>query len=379
MALGSTFGQYSIAILVYVLGTLCVLGIAGNLLNIIVLGRDHTMHRTTGFLLQMLAVADAVYLVVSIFVNTLKCVVDSTDWLPSVVSRYYWPYVEVYAWPMAGIAHTATVWLVVVITVHRYVAICRPLHAAQYNTMSHVRKAVAAVWIFAVVYNLPLFFEREVLVRNVTDIRMPNMTRTNESLMRQSLSEIFVVVGQRVVVKKTAMTNNSVYFIVYKTCLFFVSRFLIPFAALAFCNHRLIRAIRASDEIREHSSSSAASGGGNNEKQDTWILVVVVVVFVICHLPDLILRVVVTMAGLLFTLSVSIVLYSNVAANMMLTVNSSINFIIYCFMGRRFRAILLKTIGCHGVQTPTPNVQFRHGQVLLNVDRNQSNERRQTV
>ena len=40
-----------------------------------------------------------------------------------------------------------TVWLVVVVTADRYVAICRPLHAAQYSTVSRVRRAVATVWI----------------------------------------------------------------------------------------------------------------------------------------------------------------------------------------------------------------------------------------
>jgi len=114
----ATFRQYRIAVDVYVVGTLCVFGIAGNLLSIIVLGRDRTMHRTTGFLLQMLAVADAVYLVACVHIQTLKCMVDWTDWLPSVVSRR-WPYVEVYAWPMASLAQTATVWMVVVLTVHR--------------------------------------------------------------------------------------------------------------------------------------------------------------------------------------------------------------------------------------------------------------------
>jgi len=116
---------------------------------------------------KMLAVTDAVYLVACIFIQTLECIVKQTDWLTSVVNRYYWPYVEVCAWPMASVAIMATVWMVVVLTVHRYVAICRPLHAAQYNTMAHVRKAVAAVWIFAVVYNLPRFFEREVVAKTV--------------------------------------------------------------------------------------------------------------------------------------------------------------------------------------------------------------------
>ena len=49
----ATLRQYRIAVEVYVVGTLCALGIAGNVLNIVVLGRDHTIRRTTGFELDI--------------------------------------------------------------------------------------------------------------------------------------------------------------------------------------------------------------------------------------------------------------------------------------------------------------------------------------
>jgi len=39
-------------------------------------------------------------------------------------------------------------------------------------------------------------------------------------------------------------------------------------------------------------------------------------------------------------------LYVNVASNLLLTLNSCVNFVIYCFMGRRFRLILAQMVGC---------------------------------
>jgi len=84
----------------------------------------------------------------------LKTVHEVTDWLPTVV-RGAWPYLEPYTvarqargrwqtspprgalepyiWPLASTAQTCNVWLVVVLTADRYIAICRPLHAAQYR------------------------------------------------------------------------------------------------------------------------------------------------------------------------------------------------------------------------------------------------------
>ena len=354
----ATLRQYTIAIEVYVVGTLCALGIAGNLLSIVVLGRDRTIRRTTGFMLQMLAVADAVYLIACIFYQTLNSIEKYTDWLPPVMHRR-WPYVEVHTWPAASVAQTATVWIVVVLTADRYVAICHPLHAPQYSTIRRVRIAVATVWIFAVVYNLPRFFERVVDVDDSTN---------STSLFVTSPG---VIVDKRRVmqVEKTAMRENPVYFLVYKTCLFFVVRFFIPFASLAFFNQRLIRAMRASDQIRQ-TSVRHVGGSVGKEQQHTRTLVVVVVVFVMCELPDLTLRAWLSLhyhAPGYVAFPHRQLRYVNVASNLLLTVNSCINFVIYCFMGRRFRLILLRMLGCgddrpeihpHGVASPV--ACFRH-------------------
>jgi len=109
-----------------------IFGILGNLLSVVVLGLDQSIRRTTGLLLRALAVADTAYLVTCLMFQTLKTIHQDTDWLPTAVQRG-WPYVEPYVWPLASIAQTCNVWLVVVLTADRYVAICRPLHAIQYR------------------------------------------------------------------------------------------------------------------------------------------------------------------------------------------------------------------------------------------------------
>jgi len=348
-----TLRQYKVAIEVFVVGTLCALGLAGNLLSIVVLGRDHSIRRTTGFMLQMLAVADAVYLVACLSYQTLNCVVKFTDWLPADVGRR-WPYVEAYAWPLASVAQTATVWLVVVVTADRYIAICHPLHAAHYSTMTRVRRAVATVWIFAASYNLPRFFERVVDVSVAANSTTPDVTSSELVAVTSSRPETVVSV------QRTALREHPVYVLVYKTCFFFVVRFLIPFAALAFFNQRLIRAMRASDHIRLRSTRHV--GGVCKERQHTRTLVVVVVVFVVCELPDLTLRAWISLyryAPTIVSFPRRQLLYVNIASNLLLTVNSCINFVIYCFMGRRFRAILLRMVDCGGDESPRHRQESR--------------------
>ena len=337
-----------IVVEVYVVGTLCVVGIAGNTLSIAVLGRDQTNRRTTGFMLQMLAVADAVYLVCCLIYQTLSCAVKWTDWLPSAVRRG-WPYIEPYTWPMASMAQTATVWLVVVLTADRYIAICRPLHAAQYSTVSRVRSAVATVWIVAALYNLPRFFERDVVVVDVSANSTSPAVTSSSDVVPSTTSPQMIVDGGRAAVQRTAMRDDALYVLVYKTCLFFVVRFLIPFTALAFFNHRLIAAMRASDQIRQRSGRYFGGSGGLKERQHTRILVVVVIVFVVCELPDLTLRAWSALhhyAPDCVAFPRHRLMYVNVASNLLLAVNSCVNFVIYCFMGRRFRFVLLRMIGC---------------------------------
>ena len=140
--------QYKLVVNVYVVATLCVVGILGNrvhgnrlshndgilgnVVSVVVLGRDRSIRRTTGLLLRSLGVSDTAYLVTCLLFQTVKTVHEVTDWLPTVAWRA-WPYLEPYVWPLASIAQTCNVWLVVVLTADRYVAICKPLHAAQYR------------------------------------------------------------------------------------------------------------------------------------------------------------------------------------------------------------------------------------------------------
>ena len=81
---------FKLIINVYVVVFVCAFGITGNVLSIVVLGRDRSIRRTTGFLLQMLAVADTTYLVACLLFQSAKTVHDLTLWLP-VTARYVWP------------------------------------------------------------------------------------------------------------------------------------------------------------------------------------------------------------------------------------------------------------------------------------------------
>ena len=320
----STFVTFKIVLDIYILLFLCIFGISGNIVSILVLGKDNVVRRTTGFLLQVLAVTDIVYLVLCIFIQTLKTIEKFTDWSPTL--KCYFPYMDPFIWPMASIAQTCTVWLVVVVTADRYVAICRPLHAPQYSTMSRMRKAVVLVCVLSILYNLPRFWERTVDYK---------LDANNNTIPETVLTEL---------------RYNREYVILYKTICYFIVRFFVPLSSLAFFNARLIKAIKASYRQRNEMPIGDTRNHHRNREVTRYslTLVVVVLVFIICATPDYFLRIwqgIYTLAPNHIKFPRNELLYVNGISNLFLAINSCSNFVIYCFLGTRFRRILLEMLG----------------------------------
>jgi len=130
---------------------------AGNALTVVVLRLDTDKTNSTTWLLQALAAVDTAYLAACLFIQPLKI----AHMLYGVLSRSY-PLIERYVWPLAATAQTATVWIVLLVTGDRYVAVCRPFQA-RWRSVERTRLAVIFVIALAVLYNLPHWFEREVV------------------------------------------------------------------------------------------------------------------------------------------------------------------------------------------------------------------------
>lgn len=302
---------FRIIIDVFVVGLLCLVGFVGNALSIAVLRRDRDKKNTTNWLLQTLAVSDTLYLFASVFIQTLKTIKDFTNWWPGLQQAF--PYFEPYIWPFASITQTITVWLVMLVTADRYIAVCKPLQT-QMRTLQRTKLAVAIVVITAILYNVPRFMEREIT------------TTFNECTNRTEI-----------ISKKTALREDKVYFLVYKTIMYFIFRAIGPLVILIVLNLRLIKALQ--EVRRKHRDLTRTS---KHRENITLMLVVVVSVFILCEIPDLTLRILFTIMTFSKSIKIDITLlrYINVCTNAMLTLNSGINFLIYCLIGNKFRKIL---------------------------------------
>jgi hypothetical protein len=331
--------EFKMAIDVYLVSVLCLIGFVGNAVTVAVLRADPDCARnSTNWLLQMLAIVDFVYLAACVFIHPLKALYD-TDSLGHSFLESTYPYIEPYVWPIASISQTLTVWTVLLVTVDRYIAVCRPLKR---NLRSVTRtKVTAAIGsVLAVLYNVPLFFERVVAHPQPCSVDAPLLVPPVAALTQQ-----------------TALRGNLAYFIVYKTICYFLFRSGGPLVVMIYVNILLLRALRVRRRrlvargLRHHHGGSV-----------TAMLVAVVTVFIVCELPDAALR---TTAAIfeLYQLrggsgeigadadrrrsgavAADFLMRANSVTNALLAVNSSVNFIIYCLVGTKFREILVRRL-----------------------------------
>ena len=99
------------------------------------------------------------------------------------------------------------------VTIERYVAVCLPLKARILCTFGRARMYVATIGVFALLYNIPRFWEVTWQTRTYENL---NATITN--------------------VEPTELRNDPTYINVYITWLYLVVMYIIPFTCLAIFN-----------------------------------------------------------------------------------------------------------------------------------------------
>lgn len=92
------------------------------------------------------------------FVYSPQLYTRALPWLKTIL-----PYAGKYLFPAAITAETGTIYLTVLVTVNRYLAVCRPYDPPGRRSVESARLHVLAVAAFCIVYNLPRFFEFDVV------------------------------------------------------------------------------------------------------------------------------------------------------------------------------------------------------------------------
>ena len=299
-----------------IIGSVCILGMCGNTLSIIILRRDH-FNKVTLFLFQALAVADNTVLLMSfITLSVIYGLLPYTNAKMTMMAVV--PYLIKYLHPFAYVSQLCAVWITVLLAIHRYIAICKPFRASRWNRMARARIQVALVVIGAMAFNLPRFFQVDIVRRTEVD------SQNNETIFVYSIRE-------------TTIGEHTLFGKVYTNMLYTIIGLVIPLVLLVFLNSRLIR------EIRLVKKRTRIQGHPEFEDNNvTLIMVVIIIVVLVCHTPDRIFQVTKDFTDVHKTSCGHLLFYVLNACNLLIIINSSTNFIIYYVMRRGFRQILLK-------------------------------------
>ncbi|ELU18716.1 hypothetical protein CAPTEDRAFT_218440 [Capitella teleta] len=321
--------KYRFATEVIVGGIFCVFGLVGNAVSFVVLG--FIPGQSTPVLLRALALADILYLIACLFFQVFKPV---HYYISAVSAALPWfAYIEVVVWPLATMAQTASVWLIVLVSGDRCLGISRPLHAKSIATRTRALIAVLCVALFAIFFNLPTAFDLD--MNTISD------TCSNETRFEVGASDL---------------AKDPMYQLVYKVIFCFIFRTAIPLFLVIGFNVQILRAIRRSRLSHIDALNNKSPRSLNK------VVACVVCIFIVCELPDFAYRVLRVVLLMLRSDQVewSKARYFPHFSNLMLTVNSSINFIAYYGMGKQFRQILREvSCKCRGKRQPSAPLTSR--------------------
>ena len=148
------------------------------------------------------------------------------------------------------------------------------------------------------------------------------------------------------------------YTIAYRIVLFFIFMYLIPMVLLMVLNTRLLKTLRKADIYRQalRESRNQPPSCVPGFRSITWMVVTVVIVCILCNVLAMISHILWS----LYTCFRHLAYlsrprrYVTMASNIMVTVNSAMNFVIYCMCSKNFRSSFLATFCSCPAPGPKP-------------------------
>ena len=371
-----TCSHFEFVVCALVIGVLCIMGLIGNMTSFFVLWK-YTSETATTFLLRGMAVLDSVLLVTSFIIYSLPAFYTywAGDRDQDGSSTIEWMRQQV--WPLAMVAHTATVWITVLVTWNRYCATCRPV--GTYTTMvsRSLQLQAAGICLLSILYNIPRFVEHHTISHRQVGLPHDNVTITTATPDLYNISHSpggsLTMKGPTggVDVERTQpviLGDNQVYQIIYSNVLYFPVMYIFPLLALTYLNFRLLRNINAIRKKRRNMTKA-------RQKDDhiTQIVIVIVFVFILTQTPALINQIFWAVTSFSDRECGRFHYYYTRISDVLVVTNSSSNFIVYVLFGKSFRKIFVSRVICkqnqHGFGTFNNNISRREPETILLQDK----------
>ena len=306
---------YRFIMSVEVTGSLCVSGIVGNILTLLVFRKfsagssDKRTRSSAPLLLSALAISDCSLLFSLFILKSIPSFISFTKVYPKFFVSYLFYFLMIYGWNIVDVTQCINTWITVLVTMYRFIAIVSPHKAAIHCTYRKARLHLLMSCILAIFFEVPIFFDYEI------------------GTIRSSTSETIYVAAHR------PQAHNYWYQLIYKTTLYYVIMYIIPWFILAVMTVFLVKAVKQAQHFRSQM-------GNNINQQDntddiTTSLVAVVITSLVCRPWEPVRRVFVAInkgargCGHYY-------FYFEEFPSLTVSVNSSANFVLYCLFLKRF-------------------------------------------
>ncbi|KAL7077779.1 hypothetical protein ACQ4LE_003393 [Meloidogyne hapla] len=220
---------------------LCVAGTVTNTLSLIIFAKASSRRRSINVLLCGLSASDLCLCILALPVFSLAQLQQFIPGLPPSLANH----LLVFCYPLCLMAQTMSVWMLVGITIDRWLAVCYPFSIRIHCTVKRARLIVLGTFLFSLFYNLVRFWEYRI----------------------DSNGEI---VG--------LLRDDYLFMLLYQNLATTLSQFLLPLCVLCPLNLQVARSILAARERRKNMLwTELSSVEASSREQSTAAMMLVVV------------------------------------------------------------------------------------------------------
>lgn len=322
---------------------LCIIGIFGNIISIIILNKQPMKKLSTNIYLLGLAISDfiSLFLNLLILINNFFTMIKIPQQINNIITI-----IVIYVYPIILSTQVLSIFITLSFTVDRYVYICHPYKSYKYCTRKNAIIILLILSGIAIIYSIPLFFERSYEMLILFDEIYIYKTITNFGrniffifiyhLLIYCIFIIFIpmsiIITLNILLIIEMIKSNRKHILQIdlnpslsndKCCLFFRKR--------GQSSDNIIPV-----EVSNQISKQLSTKNKRKIKNDvTLTIILLIVVFCICQIPSTILRLLIIFdSKVIFNI---IYIYSLDISNFLIVLNSTLNCILYILVGKRFR------------------------------------------
>ncbi|KAH9494504.1 hypothetical protein Btru_042294 [Bulinus truncatus] len=289
----------------------CVFGIISNILNIIVLTRRH-MRSPTNLILTALAIADMLtmspYVVLAIYLYIL----NEPEFTGPHCHQKSWMYFVLFNNLFNITCHMMAMWLTVSLAVFRYIFVCKHQLAVVMCSMRRAKLTVLVVFIVTTVSCIPYLF----------------MNKVGAAVNRTECFDVLV----------SEFVQTYPMYQTFVRWLFGVVIKILPCVLLAYLSTLLIIAMQQAKRRRarllNNISRVLEHDTASEHNRTTMMLVAVVLCFIVTETPQ---GIVAWISAVDNDFFVNVYVHLGDLMDILVLINSAVNFILYCIMSQQFR------------------------------------------